>query len=69
MRKREVNRLIGAVARQGTTLVPLSLYFNERGIAKVDLALASGKKRYDKRASEKERSWQRDRARLLRQKG
>jgi SsrA-binding protein len=68
LRKREVNRLVGAVTRQGMTIVPLSLYFNERGIAKVDLALASGKKRYDKRATEKERSWQRDKARLLRRK-
>ena len=68
LRKREVNRLLGAVTRQGMTLVPLSLYFNERGIAKIELALASGKKRYDKRASEKERSWQRDKARLMRRK-
>ena len=69
LRKREVNRLVGAVTRQGMTLVPLSLYFSERGIAKVELALASGKKRYDKRAAEKERSWQRDKGRLLRRKG
>lgn len=68
LRKREVNRLVGAVTRQGMTLVPLSLYFNERGIAKVDLALASGKKRYDKRATEKKRSWLRDKARLMRRK-
>ena len=69
LRKREVARLVGAVTRQGMTLVPLSLHFSERGIAKVDLALASGKKRYDKRAAEKERSWRRDKARLMRQKG
>ncbi len=69
LRKREVNRLLGAVTRQGMTLVPLSLYFNERGIAKVELELASGKKRYDKRATEKERSWQREKARLMRRKG
>ena len=68
LRKREVARLLGAATRKGVALVPLALYFNERGIAKLDLALASGKKRYDNRASEKERSWQRDRARLLRQK-
>ena len=69
LRKRELNRLIGAVRREGMTLVPLSLYFNERGLAKVALALARGKKLYDKRASLKERDWAREKGRLLRDKG
>jgi SsrA-binding protein len=69
LRKREVNRLIGAVRREGMTLVPLSLYFNDRGLAKVSLALARGKKLYDKRATEKERDWAREKGRLLRDKG
>ena len=61
--------LIGAVEREGMTLVPLKLYFNERGRAKIELALARGKKLYDKRETEKKRSWERERGRLLRQKG
>ena len=62
-------KLIGAVEREGMTLVPLKLYFNEKGRAKVELALARGKKLYDKRDTEKKRSWERERGRLLRQKG
>ncbi len=68
LRKRELGRLIGAVRRDGMTLVPLSIYFNERGIAKVQLGLARGKRQYDKRATIKERDWQRQKARLLRDK-
>lgn len=67
--RRERDRLLGAVRREGVTLVPLSLYFNRRGIAKIDLGLARGKRQYDKRQDMKERSWQRERARLLRDKG
>ena len=67
--RRELNRLIGAVRRGGRTLVPLRLYFNERGVAKVELALASGKRKYDKRQTAKTRDWQRQRARLIRDKG
>ena len=67
--RREVARLLGAVTRKGVTLVPLSLYFNERGIAKIELALARGKKHHDKRETVRERDWQRDKARLLRDKG
>jgi SsrA-binding protein len=66
---REINKLHGAVARQGMTLVPLSVYFNGRGRAKVELALAKGKKAPDKRASEKERDWKREQGRLLRDRG
>ncbi|RIA55324.1 SsrA-binding protein SmpB [Dichotomicrobium thermohalophilum] len=69
MHKREIARLIGATEREGMTLVPLRLYFNERGIAKVELALAKGRKKHDKREAEKERDWQRQKARLLRERG
>jgi SsrA-binding protein len=61
-----MNRLLGAVQREGVTLVPLSIYFNERGIAKVDLGVAKGKRKYDKRQAEKKRDWDRQKARLLR---
>ena len=63
---RERNRLLGQVRREGVTLVPLSIYFNERGIAKVELGLAKGKRKADKRAAEKDRDWQRQKARTLR---
>jgi SsrA-binding protein len=69
VRRRELTRLLIAIRRKGMTLVPLSLYFNERGIAKVDLGLASGKKKADKRETEKERDWQREKGRLIRDKG
>jgi SsrA-binding protein len=67
--KRELSRLIGAVGREGMTLVPLALYFNPRGIAKIELGLAKGKKKWDKRETEKSRDWQREKGRLLRAKG
>ena len=66
---REINKLRGAVEREGMTIVPLKLYFNHKGRAKIELAVARGKKLHDKRETEKQRSWQRERARLLRQKG
>jgi SsrA-binding protein len=69
MHQREIARLHGAVARQGMTLVPLSIYFNERGRAKVELALAKGRKLHDKREHEKEKDWKREQARLLRDRG
>lgn len=69
LHRRQINKLIGAVEREGMTLVPLKLYFNEKGRAKIELALARGKKIYDKRETEKKRSWERERGRLLRQKG
>src|SRR5579872_3675296 len=69
LHRRQVNKLIGAIEREGMTLVPLKLYFNEKGRAKIELALARGKKLYDKRETEKKRSWERERGRLLRQKG
>lgn len=66
---REINKLHGAVARQGMTLVPLSVYFNGRGRAKVELALAKGKKAHDKRETIKERDWKREAARILKDRG
>ena len=67
--RRERGRLLGAVQRQGVTLVPLSIYFNDRGIAKVQLGLARGKRQYDKREADKTRDWNRQKARLLRDRG
>ncbi|WP_374390173.1 SsrA-binding protein SmpB [Sandaracinobacter sp.] len=67
--QREIAKLHGAVARQGMTLVPLSVYFNTRGKAKVELALAKGRKLHDKRAHEKEKDWKREQGRLLRERG
>jgi SsrA-binding protein len=69
LHKKELNRLTGAVTREGMTLVPLGLYFNDRGIAKVAIGLAKGKRKSDKRAAEKERDWKRDKARILRARG
>ena len=69
LKGREISKLQGAVARQGLTLVPLSLYFNSRGRAKVELALGRGKKVHDKRDTVKERDWKREQQRLLRNRG
>ena len=66
---RQVARLLGAVQRDGATLVPLKIYFNERGRAKLELGLARGKRKYDKRETEKRRDWDRRKARLLRDRG
>ncbi len=67
--RKELRKLLGAVTREGMTLVPLSIFFNDRGIAKVQLGLAKGRKLHDRRAAEKERDWQRDKARVLRDRG
>jgi SsrA-binding protein len=69
LHKRQINKLVGAVERQGYTVVPLKLYFNNKGRAKVEIALARGKKLHDKRDTLKKRSWDRERGRLLRAKG
>ena len=69
LHKKQINRLMGAVDREGMTLIPLKLYFNERGRAKVLLAVAKGKKLHDKRESEKKRDWGREKGRLLRARG
>jgi SsrA-binding protein len=68
LHKREVNKLIGAVQREGMTVVPLKVYFNDKGRAKVEVALARGKKLHDKRESERKRDWQREQGRLMREK-
>jgi SsrA-binding protein len=69
LHRREIHKLIIAVEREGMTLVPLKLYFNEKGRAKIEMAIARGKKLHDKRETEKKRSWERERGRLLRLKG
>jgi SsrA-binding protein len=69
LHKREINRLMGAVQRDGMTIVPLKIYFNDRGRAKVEIALARGKKLHDKRETSKQRDWNREKGRLLRDKG
>lgn len=69
LHRREVAKFAGAVAQEGLTIVPLRMYFTRRGIAKVLLGLARGKKTHDKRESERKRDWQRDKARLLRERG
>jgi SsrA-binding protein len=66
---RERDKLLGAVKRDGVTLIPLSLYFNKRGIAKLELGIAKGKNKADKREAIKERDWKREQARLMRDKG
>lgn len=67
LKRRELGRWIGAVSKEGATVVPLRLYFNNRGIAKVEIGLAKGKKLHDKRETEKTRDWHRDKARILRE--
>lgn len=67
--KRELSRLWQGIGREGQTLVPLRLYFNEKGRAKLQLGIAKGKKQQDKRATEAKRDWNRQKARLLREKG
>jgi SsrA-binding protein len=69
LHKNQINRLAGAVEREGMTIVPLKLYFNDKGRAKVEIALARGKKLHDKRETDRKRSWERERGRLLRAKG
>ena len=66
---REIDKMRNGVSREGMTLIPLSIYFNSRGRAKVELALAKGKKLHDKRDTEKERDWKREQQRLLRDRG
>lgn len=69
LHRRQIDKLIGAVQRDGQTIIPLKLYLNEAGKAKVEIALAKGKKIHDKRETEAARDWQRDKARLMRDKG
>jgi len=69
LRKKEIGKMLGAVNREGYTLVPTRLYFNARGVAKLEVALAKGKKMHDKRETEKNRDWKRDKSRLMKEKG
>jgi SsrA-binding protein len=66
LHKKQLGNLIGAITREGYTLVPLSIYFAKSGRAKVELGIAKGKKKHEKRAAEKEREWKRQKARLMR---
>ena len=69
LRHREIEKLRNGISREGMTIVPMKLYFNDRGIAKLEIALAKGKKVHDKRETEKKRDWQRDKARIMREQG
>ncbi|HYF23239.1 MAG TPA: SsrA-binding protein SmpB [Caulobacteraceae bacterium] len=69
LHRKQIDKLIGAVQREGRTLIPLKLYFNDKGRAKLELGLAKGKKVHDKREAAAERDWQRDKARLMRERG
>jgi SsrA-binding protein len=69
LHRRQIDKLAGGVERDGMTIVPLKMYFNDKGRAKIELALARGKKLHDKRETEKKRSWEREKGRLLRMKG
>lgn len=67
--KREAVRLLNAIARDGMTLVPIAIYFNDRGVAKIELGVGKGKKAHDKRETIKEREWNRDKQRVMRDRG
>ncbi len=69
LHQRQIEKLAGAVDRDGMTIVPLKVYFNDRGRAKIEIAIAKGKKLHDKRETDKKRSWERERGRLMREKG
>ena len=69
LHKKQVNKLMGAIQREGMTLIPLKVYFNDKGRAKVELGLGKGKKLHDKREAEKKRDWDREKGRILRDKG
>lgn len=69
LHKREIDKMLGAVKKEGVTLVPLGIYFNKRGIAKIEIALAKGKQQHDKRDAIKQREWNRDKARIMKERG
>ncbi len=69
LHKREINKLLGAISRQGLTIIPLRLYFDKHGRAKLEVGLAKGKKLHDKRDAERDRDWNRDKSRLMKEKG
>lgn len=67
--RKQIDKMIASVQRDGRTLIPLKLYFNDKGLAKLEVAMAKGKQAHDKRQATAERDWQRDKARLMREKG
>ena len=69
LHRKQIDKLIGAIQREGRTIVPLKLYWNEKGLAKLEIGVAKGKKQHDKRETEANRDWARDKARLMRDKG
>ena len=69
LNKREVNRLAGAVQKEGMSIIPMKIYFNDKGLAKLEVALARGKKLHDKRETAKQRDWDRQKSRLLKELG
>lgn len=69
LKKREINKLTGAVSREGYSIVATKLYFDKRGMAKIEIALAKGKKQHDKRDTEKKRDWAKEKGRVMREKG
>ena len=69
LHRKQLDKLIGAVTREGRTIIPTKLYWNDKGLAKLEIALAKGKKLHDKREATAERDWARDKARLLRDRG
>ena len=69
LHRRQIDKLAAAVDREGMTIIPLKMFFNDKGRAKIEIALGRGKKLHDKRESEKKRSWERERGRLMRLKG
>ena len=69
LKRKQIDKLIGAVQREGRTLIPTRLYWNEKGLAKLEVSVAKGKKEHDKREATAARDWQRDKARLMRDRG
>lgn len=69
LNKREINKLMGAVQKEGMTITATKIYFNKVGMVKLEIALAKGKKSHDKRETEKKRDWQRDKNRIMRERG
>lgn len=69
LKKKEHDKLLGAVNREGYTIIPMRVFFNNKGLAKLEIALAKGKKQYDKRETEKKRDWNRNKQRILRDRG
>ena len=69
LHKKEINKIIGAINRKGYSLIPLSLFFNNKGVAKLSLALGKGKSKFDKREAEKKRDWQKAQAKIIKNRG